>query len=306
MNTITIITMAIVCIFSAYTIYLINIHKEKFTNLNGIVVAVTAASLTGTISGYLLGVLSGDLFLASGVGVIIGFTIGFLGGQPVGVMSILLGSGSGLMGGIAGALLGVNLKQENPNLFLLLLLIFYCILLTFVVLFIHVLADKKLTLDTKAVSPFAILTAGVVLLSLFLFLYSSDIIHVSSTASSSQTQNNDSAGNTANTSDSSGSTSATVEVDATKESAPKIRMDTTPNGYSPNVIRVKKGVPVEIDVHNTLENSCISVLNMPDFNFNNVNLKVGTTKLTFTPSNTGEYTFSCGMNMFKGKIIVEE
>jgi len=82
-------------------------------------------------------------------------------------------------------------------------------------------------------------------------------------------------------------------------------MEVTPTGYSPNVIRVKKGVKVELEIHNPLENSCLSTLSMPDFNINNVNLKVGTTTLTFTPSNMGEYTFSCGMNMFHGKIIVE-
>ncbi len=82
-------------------------------------------------------------------------------------------------------------------------------------------------------------------------------------------------------------------------------MEVTPTGYSPNVIRVKKGVQVELEIHNPLENSCLSTLSMPDFNINNVNLKVGTTTLTFTPSSMGEYTFSCGMNMFNGKIIVE-
>jgi plastocyanin len=236
---------------------------------------------------------------------IIGFTIGFLGGQPVGIMPILLGSSSGFMGGIAGALLGVSVKTENPYLLMLIILIFYVILLSLVILFIHVLANKKLTLDTRTISPFAILSAGVVLLSLFFFLYSSDIINTNDTAATSQAQNNGENSNPSTTSNSNSATAASIEADVTKETAPKVKIEVTQTGYSPNVIRVKKGVPVELDVHNPLENSCLSTLNMPDFNMNNVNLKVGTTTLSFTPSNTGEYTFSCGMDMFKGKIIVE-
>jgi heme/copper-type cytochrome/quinol oxidase subunit 2 len=305
MNTITIISIAAVFILSAYVIYQVFLHKEKLTNLNGVVIAMTTASMTGIISSYIIGVLSADLFLACGAGMIIGFTIGFLGGQPIGIMPILLGSSSGFMGGIAGALLGISIKTENPYLLLLILLVFYVILLSLVILFIHVLANKKLTIDTRTISPFAILSAGVVLLSLFLFLYSSDIIKTNDTSTTQETQSNGENSNTSTANNSTKASTASIEADVTKETAPKVKIEVTQTGYSPNVIRVRKGVPVELDVHNPLENSCLSTLNIPDFNMNNVNLKVGTTTLSFTPSNSGEYTFSCGMNMFKGKIIVQ-
>jgi plastocyanin len=305
MNTITIITIAVVFIISAYVIYQVVLHKEKIKNLNGIVIAIATASMTGIISSYLIGVLSEDLFLACGAGMIIGFTLGFLAGQPVGIMPILLGSSSGFMAGIAGALLGVSIKTENPYLLMLILLVFYVILQSLVILFIHVLANKKLTLDTRTISPFAILSAGVVLLSLFFFLYSSDIIKTNDPASTTQAQSNGENSNTSTTNNSNAAAAASIEADVTKETAPKVKIEVTQTGYSPNIIRVKKGVQVELDVHNPLENSCLSTLNIPDFNLNNVNLKVGTTLLTFTPSTSGEYTFSCGMDMFKGKIIVE-
>jgi heme/copper-type cytochrome/quinol oxidase subunit 2 len=305
MNTITIITIAAVFIITGYVIYQVFLQKEMLTNLNGIVITTVTASMTGIISSYLIGVLSEDLFLACGVGLIIGFTIGFLGGQPIGIMPILFGCSSGFMGGIAGSLLGVSIKAENPYLLLLILLVFYIILLSLVILYIHVLANKKLTLDTQTISPFAILSAGIVLLSLFLFLYSSDIINANSSASTAPKQETEENSNTTAGSASNGSTAAPVEADVTKEASPKVKMEVTETGYTPNMIRVKKGVPVEIDVHNPLENSCLSTLNMPDFNINNVTLKVGTTTLNFTPSTAGEYTFSCGMDMFKGKIIVE-
>ncbi|MCQ6279158.1 cupredoxin domain-containing protein [Bacillus sp. EB600] len=305
MNTITIIAIAVVSIMSGYTIYQVCQHKKKLTKLHGIVIAMTTAAMTGIMSGYLSGVLSADLFLSCGIGIIIGFIIGFLGGQPIGIMPILLGSLSGLMGGLMGAILGVSINTENPFIFLIILLVFYVILLGFVILLIHVEASGELILDTQTISPFVVLSAGIVLLSIFLFLYSSDIIKVSNMAATAHAQENEAAGNTSTTSNSSGSTTASGEVDVTKESSPKIKMEVTPTGYSPNVLRVKKGVQVELDIHNPLKNSCLSTLSMPNFNINNVNLKVGTTTLTFTPSSIGEYKFSCGMNMFNGKIIVE-
>jgi plastocyanin len=169
-------------------------------------------------------------------------------------------------------------------------------------LFTKIETNDKLTLDTLALSPFVVISAGVVLLSMFLFLYSSDIIKAPSTTAAAQTQETQKA----NSSDSGTTAAPDTELDATKETAPVVKMEVTPTGYSPNVIRVKKGAAVKLAVHNPLENSCLSTLNMPDFGLNNINLKTGTTNLSFTPTSAGEYTFSCGMNMFKGKIIVED
>jgi heme/copper-type cytochrome/quinol oxidase subunit 2 len=303
MNTISIITIAAVGIMSGYATYLINQQKNKLSILHGIVIAAAVGTITGLIGGYLTGVLSEDAFLASGVGTIIGFILGFLAGQPNGILSILSGSVSGLMGGVAGALFGISLKDQNPFLMLVILLIFYVIILAFVILFIKVETNEQFTLDTQAFSPFVTISAGVVLLSMFLFLYSSDIIKAPSTTASAQTQET----TQTNGSDDQGKTaSPDTELDVTKETAPTVKMEVTPTGYSPNVIHVKKGVPVKLEVHNPLENSCLSTLNMPDFGLSNINLKTGTTNLSFTPSAEGEYTFSCGMNMFKGKIIVED
>ncbi len=301
MNTISIITIGAVGLLSGYAIFLVNQQKHKFSSLPGMVIATAIGTITGLIGGYLTGVLSEDLFLASGIGTIVGFMFGFLTGQPSGILPILSGSVSGLMSGIVGAVFGISLKSQNPFLMLVILLVFYVIILGFVILFIKVESNEKLALDTQALSPFVIISAGVVLLSMFLFLYSSDIIKAPSLTAAAQAQETQ----TADSNNQRNSASADTVLDVTKKTAPVIKMEVTPTGYTPNVIHVKKGVPVKLDIHNPLENSCLSTLNMPDFNLNNINLKVGTTNLSFTPSAAGEYTFSCGMDMYKGKIIVE-
>ncbi|CAH2713028.1 hypothetical protein BACCIP111895_00161 [Neobacillus rhizosphaerae] len=298
MTVFSIISAAIVAIGTGYSIYLVYQNKDKLTNLSGIMISMVIAVITGLLSGSITGILSGEMFLVVGVSMIIGFVIGFLAGHPVGILAILMGSISGLMGGIIGAILGVFIQFINPTILLGILLGFYVVIIGFVIAFIFVETNNKFTLDTEELSPFAIIAGGVVIVSLFLFMYSSDMVKIPGKNDSAQAQ-------TQVNQDASGSTADKTEVDVTKESTPKIKMQVTNKGYTPNVLRVKKGVPVELEIENPGNNSCFSTFMMPDFNLNNINLKTGTTKLTFTPDKTGEYTFSCGMKMYKGTVIVE-
>ena len=294
MSIFSIISAAFVAIGTSYSIYLVYRNKNKLNNTPGMMISMVIAVITGLLAGSIIGITSGETFLVVGISMIIGFVIGFLAGHPVGILAILMGSISGLMGGINGGILGVFLQFINPTILLGILLGFYIVIIGFVIVYIHVATNNKFSINTDELSPFAIIAGGVVIVSLFLFMYSSDMVKIPGKDEPAQTQ----ASNEQET--------AKTEVDVTKESTPKVKMLVTEKGYSPNVIRVKKGVQVELDIENPLENnSCLSTFMIPDFNINNVNLKVGTTKLSFTPDKTGEYTFSCGMKMFKGTIIVE-
>lgn len=293
MNILAIISIAVVAGMTGYSIYLVYKHKNKILLKLGMMIAMAVAMMAALLSGYLVGMLSADLFLSAGIGMIIGFMVGFLTGQPNGIMAMLSGAIPGLVSGIIGALLGALLVIESPYIMLGILLGLFIIILGFVILFIQVETNEKLIFDTTSISPFSILSVGIVLISLLLFLYSSDYIKMADTQTNTQSQTQ--------------TTEAPVtELDLTKESVPTIKMEVTPTGYTPNLIHVKKGVPVKLEIHNPLENSCLSIFQMPEFNINNVNLKVNeTTTLTFTPTKAGEYAFSCGMNMYGGKIIVE-
>jgi plastocyanin len=293
MNILLIITIAVVFIMTSYSIYLVHREKSKLSTMAGMVISLAIATMAGLLSGFLLGSYSGDMFLSSGISIIIGFTIGFLSGQPLGLIPIMNGALSGLISSLLGAILGVMLQYTTPTVMLLLLLLLYVVITGIVIIFILVETSDKFSLDTQGLSPFAILSAGVILVTMFLFLYSSDLVKIPDKNV------------TANTQEKTPQQSSKSEIDLSKESNPKVKMKVTPTGYTPNVILVKKGVQVELEIDNPLENSCLTTFTMPDFNLNNVNLKVGTTNLTFTPDKTGEYTFSCGMHMYKGTIIVK-
>jgi heme/copper-type cytochrome/quinol oxidase subunit 2 len=297
MNIFSIISAVIVAIGTSYSIYSVYRNKHKLATTSGIMISMVIAVITGLLTGSIIGILSGEIFLVVGVSMIIGFVIGFLAGHPVGILAILMGSISGLMGGIIGAILGVFLQFINPTILLGILLGFYILIIGFVIIYIIVESNNKLTLDTQELSPFAIIGGGVVLVSLFLFMYSSDMVEIPGQSKTTQAEAKQ---------ETTRQEIPKIEVDVTKESKPLVKMEVTTQGYTPNVIRVKKGVPVELEIKNPLDSSnCISTFMIPDFNINNVNLKTGTTKLTFTPDKSGEYMFSCGMQMFKGTVIVE-
>jgi len=75
-------------------------------------------------------------------------------------------------------------------------------------------------------------------------------------------------------------------------------------GYSPNVLTVKKGVPVRWVVNSTNPYSCASSLVMKKYGISK-NLQKGENVIEFTPTETGEIPFSCSMGMYRGKFIVE-
>lgn len=288
----SIFTIVIMGLLTGFSVFLLHRKKNKLAKLSGTIVVIVLTMMGGLLAGYISGILSGELFFPVGLGTLIGFVLGFMAGQPVGILAILSGSVSGIISGIIGALLGAILQFDNPTVMLGILLGLYVIILGLVILFIIVETNGKLSLDTQGISPFNIFSAGLVLIALFLFLYSSDFVKIPGEAKAAQTQETN-------------TPPAQTELDIRDESNPKIDMMVTPTGYSPNVIKVKKGVPVELNITNPGDNSCFSTFMMPDFNLNNVNLKAGTTKLTFTPDKEGKYTFTCGMNMFKGTVIVE-
>ncbi|MDR4946833.1 cupredoxin domain-containing protein [Neobacillus cucumis] len=294
MTIFSIISAIIVAIGTSFSIFLVYRNKRKLNNTPGILISMVIAVITGLLVGSIIGMISGETFLTVGVSMIIGFVVGFLAGHPVGILAILMGAISGLMGSINGAILGLFLQYINPTILLGILLGFFIVIIGFIIVYIYVTTNSKFSINTEELSPFAIIGGGIVLVSLFLFMYSSDMVKIPSKNDTAQTQ-----------ATSSQETSSS-EVNVTTENKPIVKIQIKETGYSPNVIRVKKGVPVELNIINPLDSSnCLSTFMIPDFNINNLKLKTGTTNLSFTPDKTGEYTFNCGMNMFKGKIIVE-
>jgi plastocyanin domain-containing protein len=96
-------------------------------------------------------------------------------------------------------------------------------------------------------------------------------------------------------------TAATLGETGTQEIKVTIR-----GGYSPDVIVVKKDVPVRLNFYRDETSSCSEQIVFGDFGIAKDLPAFKTTPIEFTPHKTGEFTFACGMNMLRGKLIVEK
>ncbi|GEO44829.1 cupredoxin domain-containing protein [Companilactobacillus alimentarius] len=75
--------------------------------------------------------------------------------------------------------------------------------------------------------------------------------------------------------------------------------------YEPSVVNLKKGVPAELTFTRTKDQGCLDVVHSKDLDFE--------TKLPLNEAQTvnvstdkaGEYDFSCGMDMFHGKVVIK-
>jgi len=80
---------------------------------------------------------------------------------------------------------------------------------------------------------------------------------------------------------------------------------TVDGGYDPTEIMVSNGKPVRLNFLRRDPSSCLEQVLIPDFN-RSVNLDLNQiTSVEFTPQTPGEYEFTCGMKMYRGKIIVD-
>lgn len=76
-------------------------------------------------------------------------------------------------------------------------------------------------------------------------------------------------------------------------------------GYVPSVISVPLGKTTKINFRREDENSCLEEVVISGFRIKKFLPVNKTVSVEITPEKIGEYPFSCGMNMFHGKIIVK-
>jgi plastocyanin domain-containing protein len=79
---------------------------------------------------------------------------------------------------------------------------------------------------------------------------------------------------------------------------------TVKGGYDPDVIVVKKGIPVRLNFYRDETADCSDTIVFGDFNIRKPLPAFQTTSIEFTPEKQGEYVFTCGMGMLRGKLIV--
>src|SRR5215831_12270842 len=80
---------------------------------------------------------------------------------------------------------------------------------------------------------------------------------------------------------------------------------TVRGGYSPEVLRVRQGIAVELTFDRQESGDCTSRVVFPDFQVSAALPAYQRTGVRLEPVDAGEFGFACGMNMIHGTLIVE-
>lgn len=81
---------------------------------------------------------------------------------------------------------------------------------------------------------------------------------------------------------------------------------TVKGGYEPDVIVVEKDRPVRLEFDRQENAGCSDTVVLGDFGIARSLPPFQTTVVEFLPRQAGEFVFTCGMNMLRGKLIVED
>lgn len=84
----------------------------------------------------------------------------------------------------------------------------------------------------------------------------------------------------------------------------KQTIDITSGGYSPTYFTVKVGVPVELSLQSNSAYSCASSFTFRKFNIFEQLKPTDKKVITFTPTEKGEFTYTCSMGMYQGTMRV--
>jgi len=76
-------------------------------------------------------------------------------------------------------------------------------------------------------------------------------------------------------------------------------------GYQPDTVVLKQGVPATITFNRINDAGCLDQVQLPDFDVL-ADLPLNQPQeIAIDTSQAGTYKFACGMDMFRGKVVIE-
>ena len=83
------------------------------------------------------------------------------------------------------------------------------------------------------------------------------------------------------------------------------RITITDQGYEPGTISLRAGPPARITFLRTSDKTCGTEVTFPSLNITRPLPLNQPVHIEFTPDRAGEMTFTCGMKMLKGTVVVK-
>lgn len=90
-----------------------------------------------------------------------------------------------------------------------------------------------------------------------------------------------------------------------KAKTQKAKVQVTDKGFQPASITLRRGVSAQVTFLRTTDATCAKEVVFADYGIKRELPLNKAVVISFTPKKAGEFTFSCGMNMMRGKLIVK-
>ncbi len=95
----------------------------------------------------------------------------------------------------------------------------------------------------------------------------------------------------------------TAEAQAGEQTVQEVTI-VVQGGYQPSEVTLKQGVPARLRFVRKDTGGCADVLRIPDFGIQQPLPGLKETVVSFTPDKVGTFSFTCGMQMMKGTLVV--
>ena len=100
---------------------------------------------------------------------------------------------------------------------------------------------------------------------------------------------------------------AATMLQAKAQTSPKaLQVTVDEQGFHPASLTVQANVPTKINFLRTTAKTCAIAVVIPGYNIKQELPLKKAVMVELKPQKTGEITFACGMNMFKGKLVVTD
>ena len=87
--------------------------------------------------------------------------------------------------------------------------------------------------------------------------------------------------------------------------AQSVRVEVIEGGYRPGSFRLKKGVPARLTFIRRAEDECGKEVVFPAYDIRRELPLNRAVTIAFTPRKAGSFSFACGMDMMRGKMIIQ-
>ncbi len=101
-----------------------------------------------------------------------------------------------------------------------------------------------------------------------------------------------------------GNTSATRRRVPSRATIQKARIEVSGEGYRPSTLILKRGVAAQLTFVRRVEESCGREIVIPAYGINRPLPMNTPVTVTFKPRRSGRFKFTCGMDMFRGVLVV--